>query len=218
MIPTRLPITARFIVLLVLGLCCVACHAKDHHCEPSSCGDIHNITYPFRLNDDPHKCGDSRYNLSCENNLTVVHLYSGKYYVRAINYENYTIRVVDANVREGNCSSIPRYSLASYNFSYEDPYSMFLKRGNQTWRERFALSKPIIFISCENRLVNSSLYVDTAPCIDVSSGHSFVNIGSLNASDRFEGFMPHRTNGFDIIVDWYKHFLHRHPRWAALWF
>ncbi|KAK9912533.1 hypothetical protein M0R45_036395 [Rubus argutus] len=173
-----LPIPARFIVLLVLGLCCVACHAKDHHCEPSSCGDIHNISYPFRLNHDPEKCGDSRYNLFCENNLTVLHLYSGKYYVRAINYENYTIRVVDANVREGNCSSIPRYSLASYNFSDEGPYSMFLG----TWMERIALSKPIIFISCETRL-DSSLYVDTAPCIDVSSGHSFVNIGSLNASD-----------------------------------
>jgi hypothetical protein len=50
-------------------------------------------------------------------------------------------------------------------------------------RESFALSESIIFISCETRLVNSPLYVDTAPCIDAASGHSFVNIGSLNASD-----------------------------------
>ncbi|KAK9912529.1 hypothetical protein M0R45_036391 [Rubus argutus] len=184
MIPTSLPIPARFIVLLVLGLCYVACQAKDHHCEPSSCGDIHNISHPFRLNHDPDKCGDLRYNLFCEYNLTVLHLYSGKYYVRAINYENYTIRVVDANVREGNCSSFPRYSLASFNFSNGDPYSMFLRRGNTIWdSESFELSKPIIFITCETRQVNAPLYVDTAPCIDAASGHSFVNIGSLNASD-----------------------------------
>ncbi|KAK9912502.1 hypothetical protein M0R45_036364 [Rubus argutus] len=183
MITTSLPISARFILLVFLSSCYLACHAKDHHCEPSSCGDIHNISYPFRLNDDPHKCGDSRYNLSCENNLTVVHLYSGKYYVRAINYENYTIRVVDANVREDNCSSIPRYSLATYNFSDVDPYSMFLKRAIQTSRERLPLSKAIIFISCETQLVNSPLYVDTAPCIDAASRHSFVIIGSLNVSD-----------------------------------
>ncbi|KAK9912525.1 hypothetical protein M0R45_036387 [Rubus argutus] len=179
-----LPSPARFIVLLVLGSCCVACHSKDHHCEPSSCGDIRNISYPFRLNHDPEKCGDSRYNLFCENNLTVLYLYSGKYNVRSINYENYTIRVVDANVREDNCASLPRYSLASYNFSDEDPYSMFLRRGNTFWdSERFELSKPIIFITCETRQVNEPLSVDTAPCIDVSSGHSFINIGSLIASD-----------------------------------
>ncbi|KAK9912520.1 hypothetical protein M0R45_036382 [Rubus argutus] len=60
---------------------------------------------------------------------------------------------------------------------------MFLERANQTSRERLALSKAIIFISCETQLVNSPLCVDTAPCIDTASGHSFVNIGSLNASD-----------------------------------
>ncbi|KAK9912506.1 hypothetical protein M0R45_036368 [Rubus argutus] len=183
MIRRSLPIPVRFIVPVVLGLFYVACHAKDHHCEPSSCGDIRNISYPFRLTDDPDKCGVLRYNLSCENNLTVLHLYSGKYYVRAINYENYTIRVMDANVREDNCTSIPRYSLASYNFSYEDPYSMFLKRAIQTSRERLHLSKAIIFISCETQLVNSPRYVDTAPCIDAASRHSFVIIGSLKVSD-----------------------------------
>ncbi|XP_040368752.1 rust resistance kinase Lr10 isoform X2 [Rosa chinensis] len=173
----------------VLGSCSVACHAKDdHHCEPSSCGDIHNISFPFRLNDDPKKCGDQRYSLSCENNVTVLHWYSGKYYVLAINYGNYSIRVVDANVRKGNCSSIPRNSLASYNFSYyDDPYStsQYRKYQNRT-REVIQLSKPIIFMTCETRPVNSSLYVETAPCVNATSGHSFVITQTLNASDLWD--------------------------------
>lgn len=162
-----------------------------HHCKPSSCGNILDISYPFRLESNPQNCGDSRYNLYCENNLTVLYLYFGKYYVQSINYENYTIRVVDSNVRKGNCSSIPRYSLAKYNFRYWDPYSMSQtkKYHNRTF-ELFQLSKPIFFMTCDDSEtpVNSPLYVDTATCISSSalynhSRHSYVMIGNLNASD-----------------------------------
>ncbi|KAL6129525.1 hypothetical protein ACLB2K_072875 [Fragaria x ananassa] len=181
MIKVSLPVpAARFIIGLVLGLCCVACHAKDHqHCQPSSCGDIDNISYPFRLIGDPRKCGDFRYNLSCENNLTVLHLYSEKYYVLAINYENGTIRVVDVNFRKDNCSSLPTYSLTRYNFhNYGDPYYIYM-----TYKQE-VLSKLIIFMTCDTRPGNiSPLFVDTAPCINATSGHSFVNTDSLHASD-----------------------------------
>ncbi|XP_050387205.1 LEAF RUST 10 DISEASE-RESISTANCE LOCUS RECEPTOR-LIKE PROTEIN KINASE-like 1.2 [Argentina anserina] len=167
MIKVRL---AQFIVLVVLCLCCVPCHAKDRYCQPSSCGDIPNISYPFRLLDDPPECGDIRYNLSCENNLTVLHLYPARYFVLAINYENATIRVVDANVHKGNCSSLPPYSLSSYNFSHHvDPHA--------NWRNAYCPEETIaiMFLTCEARPDNtSSLYVDTAPCINATSGHSFV--------------------------------------------
>jgi len=44
--------------------------------------------------------------------------------VQAIDYGNYTIRVVDAGV-QGNCCSIPLYSLARDNFSDGDPYTWY---------------------------------------------------------------------------------------------
>ncbi|KAL6321121.1 hypothetical protein AAG906_012893 [Vitis piasezkii] len=50
-------------------------------CRPSSC--------------DASGCGDPDYELVCENNRTMVNLEHGKYYVADINYDNYTIRVVD---------------------------------------------------------------------------------------------------------------------------
>ncbi|KHN05169.1 hypothetical protein glysoja_028067 [Glycine soja] len=78
---------------------------------------ITNITYPFRLKGDPKGCGDNRYELACENNVTVLYLYSGKYHVQAINYNNFTIRVVDPGVQQPNCSSLPRYFLSPTNFS-----------------------------------------------------------------------------------------------------
>ncbi|KAL6125391.1 hypothetical protein ACLB2K_073450 [Fragaria x ananassa] len=185
-----LPLPARLIIVLVIGLCCATCHAEDHqHCQPSSCGNIRNISHPFRLTDDPNKCGDSRYNLSCENNLTVLHLYSGRYYVLAINYENATIRVVDVNLRKDNCSSLPPYSLTTYNFSsHLDPYRTYqlYRKGTIVWssHQLELFSKLIILMTCDTRPGNiSSLFVDTAPCINPTSGHSFVNTDSLNASD-----------------------------------
>ncbi|GLT28586.1 hypothetical protein SLA2020_035070 [Shorea laevis] len=109
-------------LLLLLALIHETCSAKDkHYCPPSSCGNNLNISYPFRLNTDPpNYCGmtaDPPYNLSCENNLTVLYSdQSRKFYVKAINYDNQTIRVADASFEEGS-RSIPQYSWAASNFS-----------------------------------------------------------------------------------------------------
>jgi hypothetical protein len=113
------------VLIVVLVLVHEACSANDSHhhsCPPSSCGNIQNISYPFRLEGDPPICGDQRYNLSCENNQTVLYLYAGKYYVQEIDYSAYTIRVVDPGIHEKD--NIPRYFLNNYNFSSGDPYTL----------------------------------------------------------------------------------------------
>ncbi|KAI8007768.1 hypothetical protein LOK49_LG07G00240 [Camellia lanceoleosa] len=59
----RLLFAADYISLLVHVLFCVNC------CNSSSCGDIHNISFPFRLNSDPvDNCGYKYVELECENN------------------------------------------------------------------------------------------------------------------------------------------------------
>ncbi|KAK7827241.1 hypothetical protein CFP56_031297 [Quercus suber] len=76
----------------------------------SSCGNIPNISFPFRLNSDPENCGDSRYVLSCdENNRMVLYLFERryKYYVQEIIYSNYTIRIVDSSIQKDNYFSTP---------------------------------------------------------------------------------------------------------------
>ncbi|KAK9921986.1 hypothetical protein M0R45_030473 [Rubus argutus] len=125
-----------------------------------SCGNI-NIAAPFRLQGDLEGCGNKRYELSCEAKITVLYLYSGKYYVQAINYDNFTIRLMDAGVGDINYNfSNPLYTLAGPNFSYRDSYSYFDDYGDIG-----LLSVPIIFFSCVNT-VNSPLFVETAPCIN----------------------------------------------------
>ncbi|KAB9074141.1 hypothetical protein FH972_026947 [Carpinus fangiana] len=180
-------LSALILVVLVHEISCSS--AEDGHlCAPSSCGDIHNISDPFRLQDQPQNCGHPNYTLSCEKNQTVLHLYAGKYYVRQINYENYTIRVVDSGIHQ---LSIPRYFLNSYNFSYyEDPYQTRLPR---TWRYYDHYSElstgTVVFVMCENP-VNSRFYLETSTCFrnigeyssNSSKRYRYVKVGVTNAS------------------------------------
>ncbi|KAJ7959311.1 putative Kinase [Quillaja saponaria] len=172
------------IAFLLLLLLPEPCNGTDNHpCPPSSCGDIHNISHPFRLSDNSANCGDIRYNLSCENNLTVLYIQYRKYYVQAINYNNYTIRVVDSGIQKDNCSSLPRYFLNDANFTPESPYSPFQIRSHSSDTDSIygasssidpELSKAILYLNCSNS-VNSLLHVDTAPCISgtYSLGHKW---------------------------------------------
>ncbi|CAJ1972267.1 unnamed protein product [Sphenostylis stenocarpa] len=173
---------------------------QGHACPPSSCGKVTNITHPFRLKGDPENCGDHRYELTCENNVTLLSLYSGKYLVQAINYNNFTIRVVDPGVQQSNCSNIPRYFLSQSNFrdSYAytdmDAYQTSQPRlSNQTFyfnHDRFHTvnSEPvfehIVFMNCSHPVSDNLKYVDTAPCVNWhSKGYMFAIAGDLISED-----------------------------------
>ncbi|WJX10093.1 hypothetical protein P8452_00856 [Trifolium repens] len=170
------------------------------YCPPSSCGKITDIKHPFRLKDDPTSCGDPRYELSCENNITALALFSGKYYVKSIDYKNYTIRLVDPGIEEGDCSTIPRYYLYasnftdSYNYSYkEDPFqtSQYRIISRKIDDPSPTLSIPmfqhVIYMNCSNHIRDDDpVYVNTASCIN--GGHLYaiagdVKVGNLTDDD-----------------------------------
>ncbi|RVW87473.1 Rust resistance kinase Lr10 [Vitis vinifera] len=84
---------AKLVVLALFHTFLLAiCAANGNQaCRPSSCGDIQNISYPFRLKGDPSWCGDHHYELVCENNHTTgnclsTSLYSSPYYSFDSNY------------------------------------------------------------------------------------------------------------------------------------
>ncbi|XP_016652676.1 PREDICTED: uncharacterized protein LOC107882012, partial [Prunus mume] len=149
-----------------------------------SCGNI-NISYPFRLKGDSKHCGIESYELSCEangNGLThhaVLYLFSGKYYVLEIDYNNLTIRLVDAGVHKisDNYFSHPHYSLTRFNISYNSPYShdYYLLSLFDPTKNQSLLPMLIIFLSCENPMNSSAFIVETAPCIDGISSYSSSN-------------------------------------------
>ncbi|PRQ32546.1 putative glycerophosphodiester phosphodiesterase, protein kinase RLK-Pelle-LRK10L-2 family [Rosa chinensis] len=193
-------------------------------CTPS-CGNI-KISSPFRLQGDPGQCGNKSYEISCEADGTsqshqaILYLFSGKYYVQAINYNNYTIRLVDAGVHKtkGNHFSNPVYSLSVFNFtsSSVDPYVIkytssydpyFLSYPYRVYPEPFQygggdpLTVSLIFLSCTNQMNHSDLFVETAPCIkntgihsssdaSLSTVYSYFMLGRLNDDGSPEDLSP----------------------------
>ncbi|XP_050136513.1 rust resistance kinase Lr10-like isoform X2 [Malus sylvestris] len=151
------------LAFLLLCFCSETCNADNSSAKSctSSCGHIHNISHPFRLNDDPKYCGDVRYTLYCESNITVLDLpYFGKYHVQAINYTSKTIRLVDFGLQSNNCSSMSQ-NIPPTNEDINSPY----------WPTYDINSLSIYYLKCSNPS-NSSLYVDTAPCLNNTSSSS----------------------------------------------
>ncbi|KAM4068783.1 hypothetical protein ACB094_12G038800 [Castanea mollissima] len=189
-------LTVLIVLVLVHPTCCATvlkklktCCAMVHHtCSASSRGNIHNISFPFRLKTDPENCGYFSYNLSCENNRTVLYSFGGKFYVEEISYNNYTIRIVDSGIQKNNYFSTPNYSLYRYNFSSQHSlYTTHQRKG--TVPERYPdLSRSLVWMSYE-KPVNSPLYLDTcnynnnSSSISDSKRYRYVTVGITNASE-----------------------------------
>ncbi|KAG6655963.1 LEAF RUST 10 DISEASE-RESISTANCE LOCUS RECEPTOR-LIKE PROTEIN KINASE-like 2.8 [Carya illinoinensis] len=127
----------------------------DHDCA-TSCGNIHNISFPFRLREQPANCGDERYNLSCEDNQTVLYLLGGKYYVQEIDYSNETIRVVESGIQKDNYSSIPRYFLNDDKLSASD--TPYYPSSDLNW-------SAVAFLMCEKPM-NPGIYLNKSTCFE----------------------------------------------------
>ncbi|KAL8537975.1 hypothetical protein ACS0TY_000066 [Phlomoides rotata] len=180
------------LILLLVSLLETSHAAKSHVCRPSACGNIRNISFPFRLKHDPKHCSNPDYELACENNVTLVYLNSQKYEVKAINYNNFTVRVVDVSINNTNTCSFPNQSIYPYSFRGGYPYVM--GRVYLHYDKRYAeVAVPINFMSCPNPLINSSFLTDTNDCayrdgaLDASnssnSRHTYIKAGHMNASD-----------------------------------
>ncbi|XP_058186554.1 rust resistance kinase Lr10-like [Rhododendron vialii] len=151
------------LVPLFLGNCC----AKTSPNCVSSCGNI-PIKHPFRVKGDPENCGKKKYELECVQDRLVLYLFSpAKYLVRAINYDNHTIRLVDVGLRHGDCSSLPLYYISYLNFtssSDANPYSLLMEEqfyirdifDEIPWNMAVAL-----WIDCEKPVRKPPLYTDS---------------------------------------------------------
>lgn len=156
----------------------------DTHCSPSSCGSIRNISYPFRLKDDPSNCGIHDYELVCENNnTTILTIFSHKYIVQSINYSNYTIRLMDSSINSHDNCSFPNHSLSRADFQDQYRYTTQLYT-----RKRYFMSGPrtditttITVMSCSSP-ANNPLLLDISPTCVGRRRHTYVKLGILNAS------------------------------------
>ncbi|XP_072960675.1 LEAF RUST 10 DISEASE-RESISTANCEUS RECEPTOR-LIKE PROTEIN KINASE-like 2.5 [Typha angustifolia] len=91
----------------------------------SSCGHLHDIRYPFRLETDPPECGSPEYQLLCEGNKPIIELGSGRFFVTGISYVDQTVNAVDPafmNRSNRSCRLPVEYLLPETNYGYSlDP-------------------------------------------------------------------------------------------------
>ncbi|KAH7854765.1 hypothetical protein Vadar_017544 [Vaccinium darrowii] len=181
------------LLLLTLLLFSVTCNGNQNQQFISSCGDIHNISFPFHVQGDPsYTCNNDDYTLSCDNNRTVLQRLSGNYYVKSINYTDKTIRLVDVGIQTNNiCSSFPLSSLTPSNFSAADaPHYWVDSTSVPYWWVDSASLSSVVFLSCE-KPVQSPKYINrTADCNttrsrdDAGNGYySYVVAGDVRVWD-----------------------------------
>ncbi|CAD5182740.1 unnamed protein product [Musa acuminata subsp. malaccensis] len=148
----------------------LVCASSEEDCS-SSCGSI-SITGPFRLPDDPADCGMPEYELTCQNNETRLNISSMLYVVKAISYENETIRVVDPGLQSNNCSSQPAYSLKTPDLQDSGRSYVFVQQYGF-----------VEYTTCQQPVVNDSSFVTTSPCINSTNGYHYVLVGRSRLGD-----------------------------------
>ncbi|KAK9121896.1 hypothetical protein Syun_019513 [Stephania yunnanensis] len=137
-------------------------HQKDSCSTPSSCGNLPNISSPFRLEGDDHRhCYERHHKLVCKENHTILYLYNGRYYVEAISYDKQTITIKDSGLvmkTNSTTPSLPLYSLTRSNFSYDDPYDFVSNpppTSKKDHRDDFMVV-PIAFVTCPFGMIKST--------------------------------------------------------------
>ncbi|KAH0704499.1 uncharacterized protein [Solanum tuberosum] len=140
------------VFLLVSFITSSIAQTSMSQCVPSSCGEIRDIKFPFRLRTDPEHCGKHEYELDCQNNQTFYTYKSRKFYVQEINYTSYMIRLLDPGLKDQNenCSVFPDYR-ANYGGITSEIFQLI------------HINNSINYVNCRTP-INSSQYIPTTFC------------------------------------------------------
>ncbi|KAB2043716.1 hypothetical protein ES319_D01G037300v1 [Gossypium barbadense] len=174
--------------LILLPGASVARHPfNQEDCRSTFCGNL-NISYPFRLKNQPPQCGWHDLELECENNNhTTLVLREGKFSVQNIFYENETIQVMDSSLDKDDCNSLP---LSSVYFYYSDgSYYIFSPRNYTSYLSPFSFhyynyitfssyykkresQLSIMYVVNCTKPIRSSQYIDASRCTTKSNTSS----------------------------------------------
>ncbi|XP_061948185.1 uncharacterized protein LOC133671431 [Populus nigra] len=96
-----------------------------------------------------------------------------KYYVQAINYSDFTIRLVDAAVQKDDCFSLPHHSLRE--LLLYTAYNYYIDRNGPD-------SSVLTFLCCENQMLNPPDYIIDASSCKNGSGTAYNSSSSSSIS------------------------------------
>lgn len=164
------------LLTLVLFLVMTSNVESSNRQSTSSCGDIHNISDPFQLKSNPKRGGFSMYDMTCEDNRTIMYLLDGRYYVLSINYTTgldflaSLIKVVEEGLQKDNCSTLPHYSL------------LMNGKGENYYQRNFIIggATDLVIVNC-SKPVSSPFYIATDPCIEGSKSSNTSSYWNLYA-------------------------------------
>jgi hypothetical protein len=116
-----------------------------------------------------------------------------KYYVQAIHYSNFTIRLVDSDVQKDDCFSIPRHSLIIDDYPDNRDYLPY-NRGWFFYNNISLDSSTFVFISCPKPILSPPKYiVDASSCKNGSTlfnSHNMEGYSSYVLIDSSLGNIP----------------------------
>ncbi|KAK1581759.1 hypothetical protein Q3G72_008821 [Acer saccharum] len=139
----------------------------------TSCGDIKNISYPFRLKGDPAECGNPDFELSCsQSNKTILEFHSGMYYVKNISYDDRIITVVDVNLANGSCG-LPQKSV----------------------------SRPIMYDYNDYRYDVRDIRADFVRCSSKISDPTYIRLPCLNTGTQLYFYVNYRSYSMDDLLE-----------------
>jgi hypothetical protein len=181
-----------------------------HYCPPFSCGHLHNISYPFRLQGDTRDCGIGPrpwYDLSCNNGKATILINTRTYYVSSINYTDLSFLAIDATVQDDSNSSscpLPGADLHPPNIDWPRPR---WEISNDSFVDLDTDSGSIwaCFVNCSKPIIadaNMPRYRPLA-CLPANNSFFYLNrfhscaVGELQPSYRYLGMIPFEFDGQD---------------------
>lgn len=161
---------------LLVVFCVLAAIVPDHvqrrpfepHECPFSCGNLGDVSYPFRRRGDPLWCGSQSYELDCSDSKAVIRIDNATYYVTHINQRDSEFLVVDTDLGNNSCP-LPRWK------RFLDTYTILPNSSNSFEFELIPGSAAnwATFVKCLQQVNNNGMY---RPVACLSTKYSFVYV------------------------------------------
>lgn len=143
-------------------------------CPHFSCGDLGNISKPFRRPGDPEECGVKAYELVCSNGKATIRINTGTYFVTSINYTNRSFWVVDANLDMHSSCPLPRWDQFPYTSE-----GLFWRSGKHTHIDLPTDDASLwaCFVNCSKAVrITNNLGYKPVTCLSGSSSFVYIYV------------------------------------------
>lgn len=145
-------------------------NSSRYVCPTFSCGELRDVSYPFRRREDPDGCGVPSYELSCSDTKATIQMNTGTYYVVDINYTGSSFVAVDASLDMQSSCPLPRWDHVPYVYglwaSPLDAHVMELSLAPEVaWAN---------FVNCSKAVRNNHMY-RKVECLSTNSSYVYVH-------------------------------------------